>query len=110
MKIGHRINEFDLVWAKDKFPIKEVYQALENNNLHEYPYSARTLFLVIDGEFYFVKGYLPKKDFTDTISKIDCRNQNPVEHFIQFEASVYYVLGLKETLQYTNLITNLQYL
>ena len=46
MKIGYRINDFDLVWAKDKFQIKAIHQVLEND-LHEYPYSAQTSFFLI---------------------------------------------------------------
>ena len=29
MKIGYRINDFDLEWAKDKFQIKAIHQVLE---------------------------------------------------------------------------------
>ncbi len=101
MSLNPQIDDFELVWANDRCPQKDIYQALLENKLYEYPYSARTKFFLINDEFYFVKGYLAKKDFTKTISLIDCRNQNPVEHFIQFEASVYYVLGLRSTISYS---------
>jgi hypothetical protein len=92
--------DFKIVWEnKDNTIINSILRAIEENSLNKYSQSNRTNYLELDNKFYFIKGYLKNMEELKIYNEY---GYNEVEHFIQFEASSFYVLNLNSTLKYVN--------